>query len=415
MKFLIRVDDVGWNTEHQKDHNLELFKRFYDQVDGHNVHLVLGVISSMCSDKEISFLKTLTNVEIALHGYEHSGESIGDSEFFNKSRKERLLRIRSGLDILKDFNVRCFIPPHNYYDDELIKLLKKCSIKYFTGMDESSIRYINDLVYIPTGKKLCEKSYQLLKVIDELINSEIDVVKGLTLHCTWEYQSLKNGNVKLLFKKLNNYSVRLDDIVVRQLPDYSSILIAPRLSYSWILDRVGSGLNIIDIGSKDSILPVLLASKGNNVTALDMIDYTEAHSNLMKQYQVQYNVVVMDARKLAYTDNSFDIVTSSHAVTCNMDEDYLVVKEAHRVLKPGGKFLVTLAFTPKESFHWLNRKDPLRVNNLNDIYERFIKPNNFIVGAIDSYYYDFGKNIGSWCSLSKANAICLELIKRSNN
>lgn len=412
MKFIVRVDDFPWNVEHKKDENNVLFKKFYGIIYKYDVKIMLGVIPAFCYKEDIEYLKTLKNTEIALHGYDHSGISYVNGEFTGIDRREKENKISSGLKILKDFKVQCFIPPYNYYDKELLDILGEHNLKYIMDKGEYGIRKLhNKMLSVSSEDILYDKAFQILKIFDKL-NLSIDVIKAITLHCTWEYQNLNTGDLELLCKKLSGKTIFMSEYKNRNLPDYSDLPIATRLSYQWILDRVGQGNIVLDIGSLDSMLPVLLSIKGNRVTSVDRDERVlRYHKELMKEYKIKYTVIQSDARKLKNDSETFDIVTASHSVQHSMDDDKLVVKELHRVLKKGGRLLLVAAYTSNASYIWKNRKDPMRVNNLDDIYKRFIIPNQFSVLSIDFYGYDYAKNTGSWVTASKANAVCLELLK----
>lgn len=103
---------------------------------------------------------------------------------------------------------------------------------------------------------------------------------------------------------------------------------------------------ILDLGCGAGRTTINLYKAGyKNITGLDLstnlIDYA---NNYIKENNLNINLVVGDATKLNYEDNSFDIVIFSfNGMQCipgkkNRDS---VLKEVYRVLKPGGIYIFT--------------------------------------------------------------------------
>lgn len=410
MKFTIRVDDFPLNTRHEKDVGLRLFREFYKVLSKYDIYFVLGVIPKLCDADDIRFLKDIHStgkVDIALHGYEHIGSGCNDSEF--KVMNDIEDRIRCGLDILDGLDVVSFIPPHNYFDSRTVDALVKNKIRYLIVVSGYGSLFDDRIVCINTDPDLCGKSYELIKKWGEL-KHDLDVVKNITLHCTWEYGTSLN-NFELLCRDLSGKTVKFYEYRPKKI-DFSFLPIGTKLSYQWIVSKVGSGNYILDVGSKDSLLPSILTGMCNSVVALDKDSISLSRQyNLMIKYGLDFSLVVGDARNLEFENDTFNVVTASHSVPVALDDDWKIVKEVYRVLKKGGRFYMVSAYTDRDSYYWMDRKDPMRVNNFDDILKRFVIPNGFMVGDIKFYKYDYGTNIGSYCSKEDANAICLELIK----
>lgn len=63
-------------------------------------------------------------------------------------------------------------------------------------------------------------------------------------------------------------------------------------------------------------------------------------SRQVKEKNLKAELVVGDFIKLPYNDNFFDLVIDREAVYCNVpDAIRKIIKEVHRVLKPGGRFI----------------------------------------------------------------------------
>lgn len=101
----------------------------------------------------------------------------------------------------------------------------------------------------------------------------------------------------------------------------------------------GRKLKVLDIGTGPGFLAIILASCGYDVTA---IDYTEAMLKKAKNnadtYKNNINFKRMDAHKLEFKDNTFDLIVTRN-LTWNLEKPDEAYKEWHRVLVKGGRLL----------------------------------------------------------------------------
>ena len=112
-----------------------------------------------------------------------------------------------------------------------------------------------------------------------------------------------------------------------------------KLLTSYFPDKPKEEIRILDIGTGPGFFPVILAEAGYKV---DAVDYTEgmlekARENageLCKNIHFQR----MDAQKLEFADNTFDIVISRY-LTWNLEHPDFAYSEWVRVLKAGGRLL----------------------------------------------------------------------------
>ena len=103
---------------------------------------------------------------------------------------------------------------------------------------------------------------------------------------------------------------------------------------SWILDIGGGGEGIIG------------QIKGSKVVAIDIreSELEEASGDSLK--------ILMDARDMKFLNKTFDTITAFFSLMyVKPDELELIFKEANRVLKPDGIFLIwdAIFFVPKDS------------------------------------------------------------------
>lgn len=122
------------------------------------------------------------------------------------------------------------------------------------------------------------------------------------------------------------------------------------------------GGRVLDIGAKDGGISLFFALKGFEVVCSDIRENMEQAIRLHREYQVsgkiQYERV--DAAKIPFTDDQFDIVTFKSVLggiahVQGADVQGRVLAEIHRVLKPGGHlmFAENLRGTP---FHAVLRR-----------------------------------------------------------
>lgn len=99
---------------------------------------------------------------------------------------------------------------------------------------------------------------------------------------------------------------------------------------------------ILDVGCGKSLLPFELASRGYKVYAIDLFKYPHpiTHPNFI--------YVQGDARKMPFKSNFFDVAVAvssiEHLVEFGPREDEKVMGEVARVLKRGGRAIVTVPF-----------------------------------------------------------------------
>ena len=102
----------------------------------------------------------------------------------------------------------------------------------------------------------------------------------------------------------------------------------------------GKRLRILDIGCGPGLFSVVLGKEGHEVVA---IDYSEgvldkARENC-KRFAIKSDIRKMDAQKLEFNDESFDLIVS-RKVIWNLPDPVRAYKEWIRVLKKGGKMFL---------------------------------------------------------------------------
>jgi 2-polyprenyl-3-methyl-5-hydroxy-6-metoxy-1,4-benzoquinol methylase len=101
--------------------------------------------------------------------------------------------------------------------------------------------------------------------------------------------------------------------------------------------------DVLDIASGDGVLAELLASRAKSITCLDISEKVVAAGKKRLQAFDHVQFEIGDMHALPVADNSFDTVLLMHALTYTR-QPQIVLKEAERVLRPGGRLLaLTLA------------------------------------------------------------------------
>lgn len=127
--------------------------------------------------------------------------------------------------------------------------------------------------------------------------------------------------------------VNLGELAGDYWPEWLSVI------ESYMPGKARTEIKVLDIGTGPGFFSIILAREGYNVTA---VDYTEemlckARCNA-GVYADSIQWYRMDAQKLDFDDNSFDLVVSRN-VTWNLERPETAYSEWVRVLKPGGRLL----------------------------------------------------------------------------
>jgi len=121
------------------------------------------------------------------------------------------------------------------------------------------------------------------------------------------------------------------------------------------------GKKILDVGAGTGRLSLPLFNEGALVTALDV---SAEMLKLLKQKQPDIDIVTGEAEDMPFPDNTFDVVVCAFLIV-HLKDPIVFFDEVYRVLKPGGKFLVTN----------INQKEPPEVKTKDGMIK------------IESYYH----------------------------
>lgn len=191
------------------------------------------------------------------------------------------------------------------------------------------------------------------------------------------------------------------------LPQAYGIGIDERIvEYPWLLSRMSSDGGLVLDGGSVLNYPFLLDAP--QLAGKQLVILTLApESTMAKRQNVSY--MFGDLRETLFRDGAFDLIVSVSTLEhIGMDnaklytqddqhnesqlDDYLkVIKEFHRILKPGGRFLMTVPFGKAQNLGWLHQFDHQRL-------QKAISA--FGPGLEAATYYKYGP--GGWMGSDEA-------------
>ena len=124
-------------------------------------------------------------------------------------------------------------------------------------------------------------------------------------------------------------------------------------------------LSVLDVGCGTGFFEMVLADFCCDVTGIDLTpEMIERGKELIKRHGSSAQLMVMDAEKLDFPDESFDIVISRN-LTWTLPHPLKAYEEWNRVLKPGGLLLIFDAEYAK-GFHHYDQNENLAHANVTD-------------------------------------------------
>ena len=136
----------------------------------------------------------------------------------------------------------------------------------------------------------------------------------------------------------------MDDSEIQQLDDLESSHFwyrARKLQLARWFSSQESHLHVLDLGSATGGNTLHISSLGHEVTS---VEYSQIGVQIQKNKGIP--VIQADARELPFPESIFDVVVCLDVLE-HIVEDKIVASEIFRVLKPGGKFLISVPEDPK--------------------------------------------------------------------
>ena len=110
-----------------------------------------------------------------------------------------------------------------------------------------------------------------------------------------------------------------------------------RVPFDTLIDFDGLSLkDVLEIGVGNGSHAQLLATHAKSFTGIDLTDYAvQSTTQRMRAFNLRADIRQMDAESLAFEDSTFDFIWSWGVIDHSANTEQ-IVKEMHRVLKPGG-------------------------------------------------------------------------------
>jgi 2-polyprenyl-3-methyl-5-hydroxy-6-metoxy-1,4-benzoquinol methylase len=142
---------------------------------------------------------------------------------------------------------------------------------------------------------------------------------------------------------------------------------------------------VLDLGGSSSLFSYYLASKGVDITTIDLQKELVDNANFVaKEMSWDLKNHVMDMRELNFDPTKFDQITSICVYEhIPMYDRVTINKRIKDLLVEGGKFSIT--------FDYRNPSRFTQINSPKDIYEQFVKPSGLKISG-NKDFIDNGKN-----------------------
>jgi SAM-dependent methyltransferase len=207
------------------------------------------------------------------------------------------------------------------------------------------------------------------------------------------------------------------------------------VEYPWVLSRIPSddSVNFLDAGSALNYKDILEHKnlKNKKITIVNL----NPEENCFWHKEISY--LFSDIRNLPFKDNCFDLITCVSSLEhVGMDNAIYsdnqkyrekevfdfekAVLELKRVLRPGGKVLITVPFGKYENFGWFQQFDAKLVNRISDVFEpqkkkvdyyKYTKSGWDVSSEESCKNVQYSKVINEDSAAAAGSVACLELTK----
>lgn len=417
-QIILRVDDIGRlpsdPPEQGSDQGLAYFFAWRQALGLVGHPITYAAVPTWVDDAGLERLRheLFGGEEIAVHGWDHARGAVVHAGCMADARRR-----------FCGTKCRSYVPPFNEYDAVTVGDWREAvrgtmdTPVFFGGFpgEHHTLGDVpqleNRVIHLPACKPLYGRIPQIREALPAYADCPVPLVA--TLHVTWDPLSSLAAFGQELLPSLRTPDAASQWCAKAAITPRS--LTAPHyVACRWILDHVRIGQHVLDVGSRYSTLPSLLALHGCQVACIDR-DPEMPHwqEELARERGVPLRAVrVLDALQLD-AHEEFDVVSCCWSIQHNLKVELQeeIVTRALAALVPGGRLLVVSSCTPGETFLQENRADPQLVLSWDDHERYLIKLQERHLGDFGFFHYDHGTANYRWCSRDQANAVCYELIK----
>ncbi|MBG6213168.1 MULTISPECIES: class I SAM-dependent methyltransferase [unclassified Cryobacterium] len=216
----------------------------------------------------------------------------------------------------------------------------------------------------------------------------INVVRGETA----EEEKL---NIHAVYEKLAS---EYDDRIPGSGPSDDNFTAAER---DFLLSKVTPGQDVLDIGCGTGRFTVPMAELGAIVSGLDMSgSMLRVAASKLKAKGLSADLREGDMVSMPFDDDSFDIVTSMLALMhIPLEDRQQVFQEASRVLRPGGRLLISVKNSVIERFFRADRFAAVDITDVDTKKLKFTETNDG--QDLEASWYSFSpSDISALCAAS---------------
>ena len=156
---------------------------------------------------------------------------------------------------------------------------------------------------------------------------------------------------------------------------------------NWMNPQPGN--KIIDVAAGTGDLAKMISKKNSNKNTFCCVEPNKGMLETGKQklkFLSNIKWYLNSAEKLPFVDNTFDFYTISYGIR-NVTDINKCLKEAHRVLKPGGRFFcLEFSKVENEILNFLYQKYSKLIPIIGKIIVGSEEPYEYLVGSIDRFY-----------------------------
>ena len=156
---------------------------------------------------------------------------------------------------------------------------------------------------------------------------------------------------------------------------------------TWMNPQLGN--KIIDVASGTGDLAKIISKKNKNQNKIYCVEPNKGMIEVGKKKLKLFSNIEWyqsSAEKLLFKDNSFDFYTISYGIR-NVTDINQCLKEAHRVLKPGGRFFcLEFSKVKNEILNLFYQKYSKLIPLIGKIVVGSEEPYEYLVSSIDKFY-----------------------------